>query len=856
MNRLEPITEKGTRRILIVTHSYAPILNPRAFRWAAVAEHWAGQGYCVDVVSAWMPGMAREEKLRRVQIYRVGGGVMQKLRSALRTSGRTVVSEISGSPTIGVSLTGRLKKAARKAIRLVHDLTWKKFYWPDYACGWYLSAAKMARHLITAKEYDTLITVSDPFTSHLVGLKLKSEFGDTKWLVDIGDPFCFRYDTPTNNHHLYRRLNYFAEGKVFDRADAVTVTTDSTRDKYAELFPFAADKIDVIGPLMAEPAEGALPQSPLNPNGRKKLVFVGTLYRAIRNPKFLLRVFEAMIMNTGMSKVELHLFGGLGDCEDILKDSRSRLGDKLVVHGLVPREDVLAAMKNADVLINIGNDNPYQLPSKVVEYAWMGKPVVNLSRIADDSSRQFFADYPAFLNIHDDSVTAAECHAERLAEFMGDNSRYVNDEYTMRLKRKCSITQIAWEYSRHLSDHTFTPRAATKPVWHIYYGTRGTAGAYIDALLKASHAAGLSARAFVSSRYLYSTGGCVRCFFPVTDRTEHRDRLLIILRAMELVAGYWLTALACLIFRPIVNIHLIDDLRVTYYFARLLKKAGLTVYVTCHDVVPQYHGVTNNRRRILDLADRLVVHSRNARTTLINRIGEQSSQRVVSHPFPSSGYASIIDHNRMKHTRAGLERILKDRQDIILFLGVVRNSKGIATLVEAWAQSKARNTSSLVVAGKWTDPSPQLRRALVSDPTCLVIDRYISDEEFVVLLEAARFAVLPYLDYSHSAILMSCGHCGTPVIVSDINLFAEVLPNYDLTFAAGDSKDLTSVLDRAATMKPHQVDVYRKVLTEAVKQENEDLVAGVWEVYRSRHESENRIKDNVVGQQGEAVRRP
>jgi hypothetical protein len=41
-------------KILVVIHSYAPALNPRSFRWSAIAEHWAARGHTVDVVCAAM----------------------------------------------------------------------------------------------------------------------------------------------------------------------------------------------------------------------------------------------------------------------------------------------------------------------------------------------------------------------------------------------------------------------------------------------------------------------------------------------------------------------------------------------------------------------------------------------------------------------------------------------------------------------------------------------------------------------------------------------------------------------------------------------------------------------------------
>ena len=56
-------------------------------------------------------------------------------------------------------------------------------------------------------------------------------------------------------------------------------------------------------------------------------------------------------------------------------------------------------MAEADVLVNIGNRTSYQLPSKVVEYAAFGKPILNFLASPDDSSAVFLSKYPFLLNV-------------------------------------------------------------------------------------------------------------------------------------------------------------------------------------------------------------------------------------------------------------------------------------------------------------------------------------------------------------------------------------------------------------------------------------------------------------------------
>ncbi len=369
-----------------------------------------------------------------------------------------------------------------------------------------------------------------------------------------------------------------------------------------------------------------------------------------------------------------------------------------------------------------------------------------------------------------------------------------------------------------------------KPVWHIYYGTRGTAGSYIDALLKASEKAGLKAKAFVSGRYTYQTTDCVRCFFPITDRSEKRNKFIMLLRGFELILAYFYIAVISIFIRPTITIHLIDDLKITYYLFLFFKKINLQVYITCHDIQSQYVGMTQIRKNMMSNADKLIVHNTNAKVTLINNIGEEADKRINIYPFPFSSYDEIVNCSKIPTIKENLLS-LTPQKSFYLFLGVIRNSKGIETLLKAWQISDAKKNSNLVIAGKWTDPSYETRQMADSDSTCIVIDSYISDEEYVSLIEMSKFVVLPYLNYIHSAVLYSCGYHGGAVINSDIKLFEESMPAYPLVFSSGNKHELAMLLNKTLRMDDAEVDYYRKLTKDAIQKEQHELVDKIKLVY-------------------------
>ena len=57
---------------------------------------------------------------------------------------------------------------------------------------------------------------------------------------------------------------------------------------------------------------------------------------------------------------------------------------------MIPREDALKQMvNNFHILLSIGNKNTYQLPSKVIEYISLGKPVLHYAEISSDPMYRF-----------------------------------------------------------------------------------------------------------------------------------------------------------------------------------------------------------------------------------------------------------------------------------------------------------------------------------------------------------------------------------------------------------------------------------------------------------------------------------
>lgn len=429
------------KRLLIVTNLFPPALSPRAFRWHAIARHWVAQGREITVITAAHAGAPAEERQDGILVQRVGGG-LDRLRNRLAPS----TGPAAATPQPGIPVrSGGLRRAAK----WLHDRTWKQLYWPDYAAPWRGAATRAARRHLEQARVDALITVALPFTAHLVGLSCRP--AARTWLADSGDPFSLNAASPPNNTALYDARNRRSEARVLAACDAFTVTTAATRDRYLQAFPEARGKVIVIPPLAAPaPVAEAAPYFPAD--GRIRLVYLGNLYRGLREPGPLfdllhrLRAREPELART----LELHFFGAAGEFAAELA-AMTVAWPGFHAHGAVDRATVARVLAGADGLVNIGNATEDQLPSKLAEYAATGKAILNLATRDNDSSAAFLAAYPlATTMAWRDGVFPLEPFADFLRRRAG---RQLPGAEIAGFLQPYTVESVADAYLRALSPH-------------------------------------------------------------------------------------------------------------------------------------------------------------------------------------------------------------------------------------------------------------------------------------------------------------------------------------------------------------------------------------------------------------------
>jgi hypothetical protein len=282
----------------------------------------------------------------------------------------------------------RVPFLVRRANNFVEKLWYQLFrpvrnyqiYTPDQYRSWQQPAVAAITHLIENDGYrpDALVTFAQPFTDHLIGRKLKQDFGLT-WIAHFSDPWV---DNPFNSSNiLIRRKNCQLEKQVVQAADLLVFTSEETRKlvmkKYdaeaqgkAKVLPHCFDAVRFRSTSVA--------------NNRNEIVIrhLGDFYGP-RSPlpliKALINIYEATPAILNNVRIELT---GLVDEASVEKGVNDGLPPGLItVHKSVPYQESLDLMVSADGLLVIDavSELSVFLPSKLIDYIGSGRPIFGIT---------------------------------------------------------------------------------------------------------------------------------------------------------------------------------------------------------------------------------------------------------------------------------------------------------------------------------------------------------------------------------------------------------------------------------------------------------------------------------------------
>ncbi len=403
------------RRLLIVAYHFPPIQESSGvLRTLAFAKYLPENGWDVTVLTAHPRayGLARDENL------------------AMIPAGTRVVRAFALDAQRHCSIKGRYP-------------SWLAV--PDRWQTWIAGATLAGRKVIRDWRPDVIYSTFPIASAHVIGLLLHRWSG-LPWVADFRDPMT---GVPPPPSAVAQRSYAWVERQVFTHATAVTVTTPGTREMYERAYPGPnAPGITAIGNGFDEELPGlATVTAPPPPSGRKvRLLHSGLIYAEQRNPEFFLQAIgelkRAGRISAGRLEIVLRASGNEQDYERRI--AQLDVGDIVTLAPAIGYGEAMQEMGSVDGLVILQGANcSRQVPAKLYEYLYAGRPILGITNRDGDTGRllrEFGFDAIAAL----EDVEAIKDVLPRFVDDLSSGSvRVPSREAVMRLSRRERTVELA-----------------------------------------------------------------------------------------------------------------------------------------------------------------------------------------------------------------------------------------------------------------------------------------------------------------------------------------------------------------------------------------------------------------------------
>lgn len=326
----------GKLRILMVSNGFFPEISPRSYRATDLAREFCRQGHLVKVIT----------KHREYDYSKF----LSECSIDLMMWGK---SKFYSIPDIK-------NKSIRFFLGIVKRILQVLFEYPGIE-----DMFKVKKLLQGEENYDCLISFSVPYPVHWgVAWSRTSDHRIAKtWIADCGDPYMGDVIDTFKKPFYFKYL----EKSFCRKADYITIPIKEAIKGY---YPEFHNKIQVIPQgLYFSPRKNS---SEKENNTCPTFAYAGGFISGTRDPRQLLGFLKGLTLP--------FKFFVFTNQPEFIDDFRDALGEKLVVSLYVPRHELFDILANVDFLINFDNNTTLNSPSKLIDYAIAGRPVLNITR--------------------------------------------------------------------------------------------------------------------------------------------------------------------------------------------------------------------------------------------------------------------------------------------------------------------------------------------------------------------------------------------------------------------------------------------------------------------------------------------
>lgn len=327
---------EGRKKILLVSSAFYPEISPRSFRATELAKEFSRQGHSVVVITRY-----------RDHDY---NDFLREYPVSIKMWGK------SRFKTVRHFKNRLLSFFSRAFARIMLSL----FEYPDIEYMF-----RVRRILHNENGYDMMISFAVPYPVHwgTAWSRKRNHIIAGTWIADCGDPYMGDVlDT-------FRKPFYFGylEKWFCRKADFITIPVESARPGY---YPEFHKKIKIIPQGFDFDLKAVEKRQQIN--SIPEFAYAGKFLQGIRDPRQLL----PLLIKSDL-QFKFYIFT---DQADLLSEYMGALKGKVIVSNYIKREELMKVLSKMDFLINFDNNTSLNVPSKLIDYAIINRPVLNIDK--------------------------------------------------------------------------------------------------------------------------------------------------------------------------------------------------------------------------------------------------------------------------------------------------------------------------------------------------------------------------------------------------------------------------------------------------------------------------------------------
>lgn len=276
--------------------------------------------------------------------------------------------------------------------------------------------------LVKNNDLKYIFSVSNPLYSHRIAIRILKQYPQLKWIPIWLD--AYSNARGEGDGFIYNRKKELEE-YVLTHAEAVYSLPETFVGN--SLYPYYSGKIKIIGLPYIKDREVK--------QRNKDIIYAGSFVKGLRDPE---PVFDSLLRTLENIDEDIMFHFYINNPEMYHRYEKLSKG-RIRMHGYVNREELDALLSNCFMLLNVGNRDSVQVPSKVLEYISYRKPTLYFYYNSNDPSFKYYNDYPntCLIDLNED----AHITCKLIEDFMSAKHTSIDYKTLMSSAILCQNTE-------------------------------------------------------------------------------------------------------------------------------------------------------------------------------------------------------------------------------------------------------------------------------------------------------------------------------------------------------------------------------------------------------------------------------